>query len=88
MQLITTTELRTRTRELVSILLSGQSVDLIHRSKIIGKVSSTIKSSLKTIDSRVLQKKIDKLPFPFITPKEIDRRYRIAMMKKHGQGLR
>lgn len=88
MQLISTTELRTKSRELISTLLSGRSVDLIHHSRIVGKVKPVIKKQLKTIDSRSLQKKLDKLPFPYLTPKEIDRRYRIAMMKKHGQGIR
>lgn len=88
MQLISTTELRTRSKELVTALLAGQSVNLIHHSRIVGKVKPVTKKQLKTIDSRSLQKKLDKLPFPSLTPKEIDRRYRIAMMKKHGQGFR
>ncbi len=88
MQLITTTELRTRSKELVATLLSGRSVDLIHHSRIVGKVRPVINKKLKTIDGRSLQNKLNKLPFSRLTPKEIDRRYRIAMMKKHGPGVR
>ena len=38
MQYITTTELRTKTSELVKILKMGHSVLLIHRSKIIAEI--------------------------------------------------
>ena len=38
MNLITTTELRTRTSELIKALLAGESVDLIHRSQILGEI--------------------------------------------------
>lgn len=37
MQYITTTELRTKTPELIETLSRGQSVILIHRSKVIGE---------------------------------------------------
>ncbi len=36
MQIITTTELRTKSKELVKTLKQGKSVSLIHRSKVIG----------------------------------------------------
>lgn len=44
-------------------------------------------SGIKTIDAKKLEAKIDKLNFPSLTMKEIDRRYRAVMMKRHGQGL-
>ncbi len=37
MQYISTTELRTKTPELIKTLSQGQSVILIHRSKVIGE---------------------------------------------------
>ena len=87
MQYITTTELRTKSKDLVNELFNGKAVKLIHRSKAIGKVVPNLEPNLKVIDSKRLQKKIDALDFPRITLKEMDRRYRYAMMKKHGKGL-
>jgi len=88
MNLITTTELRTKTSKLVESLLKGEEVDLIHRSRIVATIKPKETQTAKRIDSKKLQEKIDKLGLPSLTLKEIDRRYRIAMMKKHGQGLR
>lgn len=86
MDTITATELRTKVPDLVAMLLSGKSFDFVHRSQIIGTIIPVIPQK-KTISSRALQKKIDALGLPSLTAKEIDRRYRAAMMKKHGQGL-
>ena len=69
MQLITITELRTKSKELVSALRSGGSADLIHRSRIIAEL------------------KPRKLNLPKLSYAERDRRYREAMMKKHGSFL-
>lgn len=84
--MITSTEIRTKMPELIATLLSGGNVNLVHRSKIVGAITPKVYQT-KTISARELQKKIDALDFPPITDKEIDRRYRAAMMKKHGKGL-
>jgi len=89
MQLITTTQLRTKSKELVETLLAGRSVNLIHRSKIIAEVRP------KDNEPRIFTRKdaeeiraiARKLNLPKLSDKEIDRRYRVAMMKKHGQYL-
>ena len=86
MNLITTTELRTKIPHVLSALLAGRSMHIVHRSQIVGAIHPIIPQE-KTISAKNLQKKIDALGFPRITDKEIDRRYRYAMMKKHGQGL-
>ncbi|MBI3559670.1 hypothetical protein HY087_00895 [Candidatus Gottesmanbacteria bacterium] len=86
MNLITSTQLRTKVPEVIATLLAGGSVDLVHRSQIVGAITPKVPQT-KTISVRELQKKIDALDLPRITDKEIDRRYRSAMMKKHGQGL-
>lgn len=88
MNYITTTQLRTRTTDLLSALHDGQTVDLIHRSQVVGEIRQKQTHPKKTIDSKKLQRIIDELDLPSLTAKEIDRRYRIAMMKKHGQGIR
>lgn len=64
MQLITTTELRTKTIELIEALKNGLSVSLIHRSKTIGTVIPDKNTELKTINIKKLEDKIQKLNFP------------------------
>ena len=87
MEYITFTQLRTRTNNLAKALKKGNEVKLIRRSAVVGRIVSDKGIKIKTINAKRLQAKIDKLNLPHLTLKEIDRRYRIAMMKKHGQGL-
>ena len=87
MQYITFTELRTQSHNLAKALEKGEEVKLVRKSRIVGKIIPDKNIKLKTIDARKLQTKIDRLNLPSLTMKEIDRRYRITMIKKHGQGL-
>lgn len=86
MQNITTTDLRTKSSQLVKTLKEGRSVDLIHRSKIIGEIKPKIQDP-KPFNADKFLKKIERLNFPSLTPKQIEARYRKAMIKKHGQSL-
>ena len=83
MQYITTTELRTKSKKLVETLREGQSVDLVHRSKVVGEIKPKIYDP-KPFDPAKFLKIVNKLNFPELTPKQIEARYRKAMMKKHG----
>lgn len=87
MQYITFTELRTKSHNLAKALEKGEEIKLVRKSKIVGKIIPDNSTIIKTIDAKKLQAKIDQLNLPSLTMKEIDRRYRIAMMKKHGQGI-
>ena len=87
MQYITFTQLRTEPTNLAKALEKGEEVKLVRRSKVIGRVIPDEGPNLKTINAKKLEAKIYKLALPRLTIKEIDRRYRIAMIKKHGQGL-
>ena len=87
MNYITTTQLRTKTTDLLSALHDGQTVDLIHRSQVVGEIRQKINTPKKTIDSKKLQKIIDDIDMPSLTMEEIDRRYRIEMTKRHGKGI-
>lgn len=86
MQTISTTELRTKSKQLVKTLQEGRSVDLVHRSKVVGQIKPKIQDP-KPFDPDKFAKIVEKLNFPSLTPKQIEARYRKAMMKKHGQGL-
>ncbi|MBI2597447.1 hypothetical protein HYW41_04780 [Candidatus Daviesbacteria bacterium] len=88
MQVITTTQLRTKSKELVKALQEGCSVDLIHRSKVIGilKPAQEPKPLTKEdIDS--LKKLAQKLNLPKLSYKERGRRYGKYLMGKYGKSL-
>ena len=86
MNLITTTELRTRTNDLVNLLLNGEGVQIIHRSKLIGTIRPK-KKVIKGFDADAVMAITAKFNHPILTDKEIDRRYRAAMIKRHGKHL-
>ena len=74
MNLITTTELRTKTSDLVKSLLNGQEVQIIHRSKLIGTVKPKELKS-KGFDAEAFMKITAEINHPILTDKEIDYKY-------------
>ena len=88
MQYITFTELRTKSHNLAKALENGEEIKLVRKSRIVGKIIPDNSVAIKSINAKKLETKIDRLDLPSLTMKEIDRRYRLAMMKKHGKGLR
>lgn len=87
MQYITFTQLRTNSKELAKAIDEGREVELVRRSAVIGKIIPQSQSRLKIMNAKKLDEKIQKLGLPKLTLNEIDRRYRAAMMKKHGKDL-
>lgn len=86
MQTITTTQLRTKSKDLIKTLKDGYSVDLIHRSKIVGEIKPKIYDP-KPFNSERFSKIVKRLNFPRLTSRQIETRYRKAMMEKHGKGI-
>jgi len=86
MQVITTTELRTKSKELVKVLQEGHSVDLIHRSKVVGEIKPKIYDP-KPFNPEKFAEAVRKLNFPKLTARQREARYRKAMMEKHGKGI-
>lgn len=86
MQTITMTELRLKPKELLKTLKEGKSVDLIHRSKPVAVIQPKT-DKVKKFDAKKFKKIVDKLNLPYLTYKERERRYRKAMMEKHGKAL-
>lgn len=86
MQYITTTELRTKSKELLKVLQTGSSVDLIHRSRVVGEIKPKIYDP-KPFNAKKFLKLVEKLNLPKLTPRQIEARYRKAMMEKHGKSL-
>jgi antitoxin (DNA-binding transcriptional repressor) of toxin-antitoxin stability system len=85
---ITTTDLRTKSSELIASLENGKSVSLVHRSKIVGKIMPASDVTNKKINAKSLQETISNLDLPQLSSDEIDKRYRKAMMQKHGKSIR
>jgi len=86
MQYITTTQLRTESKELVKVLQEGRSVDLIHRSRVVGEIKPKIYDP-KPFDPDKFLKIVKKLNFPELSQRQIQARYRRAMMEKHGKSI-
>ncbi|MBI3396880.1 hypothetical protein HY045_00225 [Candidatus Woesebacteria bacterium] len=86
MQYITTTQLRTKSKELIGAIRRGKRVDLIHRSEPIATIEPK-STKVKKFDAREFKVLVDKLNLPLLTDKEIEKRYRKAMMEKHGKAL-
>lgn len=88
MQYITTTELRTKSKDLVKTLAEEGSVDLVHRSKTIGEIKPKKEAKpLTKEDIKQLKKIAEELNLPKLSYKERERRYRQHLMEKYGQGL-
>lgn len=86
MQYITTTDLRTKSKELIMILQSGQSVNLVHRSKVVGEIKPRIYDP-KPFNPDEFAKVAKKLNLPKLSYQEREKRYRSHLMKKYGQSL-
>lgn len=88
MNYITTTQLRTKSPELVNSLSKGMTVSLIHRSKIIGEIKPKKETKpLTREDIRKLKKLAKELHLPRLSYGERERRYRKHLMEKYGESL-
>lgn len=86
MNLITTTELRTQIPEVIATLLAGRSVELIHRSKVIGEIKPKMRIP-KPFDPDRFIAAVSKLNLPKLTDKQLENNYRKHMMNKYGKGI-
>lgn len=86
MNLITTTELRTQIPEVIATLLAGRSVELIHRSKVIGEIKPKMRIP-KPFDPDRFIAAISKLNLPKLSDKQLENNYRKHMINKYGKGL-
>jgi len=86
MQAISFTQLRTEPRKLKRLLEEGKSIDLIHRSKVVGEIKPKVFDP-EPFDPEKFAKVVKKLNLPKLSGREIERRYRKVMMEKHGQTI-
>lgn len=90
MEYITTTQLRTQSKALVSALKSGKEVKLVHRSNIIGKILPQLpqESRPKVNPTEFLEfVKSFGSKLPNLTPAQRERNYRQHLEKKYGRHL-
>lgn len=87
MNYITTTQLRTQTSAFVEALLAGKSIDLIHRSKNLGKLTLTQEKPAKPFNAKRFLKLAKELNLPKTTYAERDKLYRKHLMEKYGKNL-
>lgn len=88
MQVITTTELRTKSSQLVDTLKKGQAVSLIHRSNIIGVIepSKIVYAPPVTVEKlRAFLKAVK--PKKLIPRSQREQTYRKQLVKKYGKGI-
>lgn len=88
MNYITTTGLRTQSSKLVKSLSEGQTVSLLHRSKIIGEIKP--KKEMKPLtkdDIKQLKKLAEDLNLPKTSYKQREKIYRKHLMEKYGKDL-
>jgi len=86
MQYITTTELRTKSKELVNSLSRGESVILIHRSRVVGQIKPKTPEP-KVFNTERFVEITKKLNLPELSHKERERRYRKHLMDKYGKNI-
>ena len=86
MNYLTTTQLRTKSSDLVDMLLAGESVELIHRSKVIGEVNPK-KAEGKVFNAKKMLELAKKMNLPKLSYKERERRYRQHLERKYGKGI-
>lgn len=89
MNYITTTDLRTKSSELIKALKEGYSVELIHRSRIIGKIKPAIEEPKPLTREGIekLKKLAKELNLPKLSYRERERRYRKHLMEKYGKDI-
>lgn len=85
MDYITTTELRTKSKQLLKALAAGKIVSLIHRSKVIGRVQPN--STSKPFNPERFKKIAEELNLPKLSLKQREKNYREHVEKKYGKSV-
>lgn len=86
MDYITTTDLRTKSSQLVSDLKKGTRVSLIHRSKVIGTIEPVVESP-KPFDAAKFKRLVKDINLPHTSYVQREKIYRTHLMKKYGKGI-
>lgn len=83
---VSTTELRTKTSELVKTLKQKGKITLVHRSQIIGVIEPA-ENEPKKFNAEKAKKAIEKLHLPKTTPEQREKHYRSGLEEKYGKNI-
>lgn len=89
MDVITSTEIRTKMPHVIETLLHGGTIELVHRSKIVGEIRPK-KTDQKIMTKRRIQELMrlaKAMNLPKLNYKQREENYRRHMMEKYGKGL-
>lgn len=86
MEAITFTQLRTEPKKLKKALDEGKTVELIHRSRVVGEIRPKIFDP-KPFNPDKFFKALRKLNLKPISVREARRRYRKHLMEKYGKSV-
>lgn len=88
MNYISTTDLRTKSSQLVHALLNGNSLYLVHRSKIVGEIKpAQAAAKQKPFNAKRFFQLARKLNLPKLSDEKLERNYRDHMEKKYGKRI-
>ena len=88
MNYITTTQLRTKTSQLVNSLKKGTRVSLIHRSKVVGVIEPAKSTEAPPINVEEFRKFLKSIkPKKIIPRSQREKVYREHLEKKYGKSL-
>jgi hypothetical protein len=85
MDYISTTQLRTKSKELINTLKRGKKVKLVHRSQVIGEITPDLEFGSKPFNVKKFQAAIKALNLPKTTHQEREKNYRRHLEKKYGK---
>lgn len=86
MNYITTTDLRTKSSQLVADLKNGTKISLIHRSKVIG-IIEPVQEPLKTFDAVKFKRIAKDINLPHTTYAQREKIYKTHLAEKYGKGI-
>ena len=87
MNYITTTQLRTNTTDLVDALMAGHSVQLIHRSQVLGVISPPESKPAQPFDAKKYLEETKGMVTKKYTQTQRDKNYRDYIMGKYGKNI-
>ena len=88
MQILTATDLRTKTSELINSLLKGEDFTLIHRSRVVGKITPKKAVIKKPINGKIFANTLKSLePKQKMTYKQLMKHYDQYMIHRHGSRI-
>jgi antitoxin (DNA-binding transcriptional repressor) of toxin-antitoxin stability system len=89
MQFISTSELRTKSKQLIEQLAQGKTIKLLHRSKVVGKIKPQKDLKPDKINANAFSKAMRNLArnTPNLTTEEMEKNYREHMEEKYGKHI-